>query len=80
MDIKQSIVATNKTDIFEHSEQRYNNIQEEMAKFIKRQGFRPNDTQFVGYNGYTGQNLVERYEDGDATKTNKMPWYKGKLY
>ena len=34
--------------------------------------------KFVGYSGYIGQNLVERYEDGDATKTNKMPWYKGK--
>ena len=28
--------------------------------------------KFVGYSRYTGQNLVERYEDGDTTKTNKM--------
>ena len=34
--------------------------------------------KFVGYSRYTGQNLVERYEDGDTTKTNKIPWYKGK--
>ena len=34
--------------------------------------------KFVGYSRYTGQNLVERYEDGDTTKINKIPWYKGK--
>ena len=78
MGIKQIIVAINKMDACDYSEQRYNEIEEEMRKFIKKQGFKPEDTQFVGYSGYTGQNLVERYEDGDATKTNKMPWYKGK--
>ena len=78
MGIKQIIVAINKMDACGYSEQRYTEIEEEMKKFIKKQGFKPDDTQFVGYSGYTGQNLVERYEDGDATKTNKMPWYKGK--
>ena len=36
-----------------------------MVKFIKKQGFMPDDLQFIGYSGYTGQNLVERYDDND---------------
>ena len=78
MGIKQIIVAINKMDACQYSEERYNDIYNQMIKFIKKLGFKPDDIQFVGISGYTGQNLVERYEDEDPTKTNKMPWYKGK--
>ena len=76
--IRQIIVAINKLDACEYSKQRYNEIYEKMKKFMLKIGFNYNDIQFVGYSGYTGQNLVERFEDEDNTKTNKMPWYKGK--
>ena len=45
MGIKQIIVAINKMDACEFPEQRYNEIEEEMKKFIKKQGFKPDDTQ-----------------------------------
>lgn len=35
MGIKQIIVAINKMDACDYSEQRYNEIEEEMRKFIK---------------------------------------------
>jgi elongation factor 1-alpha len=44
MGIKQIIVAINKMDACEYSEERYNEIHDEMVKFIKKQGFKPDDT------------------------------------
>ena len=44
MGIKQIIVAINKMDACEHSEERYNEMHDEMVKFIKKQGFKPDDT------------------------------------
>ena len=44
MGIKQIIVAINKLDTFDYSEQRYTEIEEEIKKFIKKQGFKPDNT------------------------------------
>ena len=80
MGIKQIIVAINKMDACDYSEQRYTEIEDEMKKFIKKQGFKPEDTQFVGYSGYTGHNLVEDTKMEIPVKQIKCLGIKEKLY
>ena len=79
MGIKQVIVAVNKMDATEppYSEERFNEIKEEMTKFLKKTGFKPDSVSYVAYSGYNGHNLINRYADDDPEKDNKMPWYKG---
>ena len=69
MGIKQVILGVNKMDTCDWSEERYNEIKDEMMKFLKKTGFKPENINPVAYSGWTGDNLVERSE--------KMPWYKG---
>ncbi|MCQ2738567.1 MAG: translation elongation factor EF-1 subunit alpha [archaeon] len=68
MGIQQVIVAVNKMDTTEppYSQDRYNEIKEEMARFLKKTGFKPDQVQYVAYSGWTGDNLCEPSE--------KMPW------
>ena len=47
-----------------------------MKNLCENIGFNIENIQFVAYSGYTGHNLVDRYED--KLKINKMKWYKGK--
>ena len=67
--IEQLIVGINKMDSCDWSEDRYNEIKEEMTKMIQQAGFKPRRVPFIPYSGYKGENLIE--------KTDKMPWYKG---
>ena len=48
-----------------------------MKKICEKIGFNDDNIQFIGYSGYTGQNILNRYEDEDKLKINKMEWYKG---
>ena len=67
--IERLIVGVNKMDSCNWSEQRFNEIKEEMTKMITISGFKPKQVAFIPYSGFHGENLVE--------KTDKMPWYKG---
>jgi elongation factor 1-alpha len=67
--IEKLIVGVNKMDSCDWSEQRFNEIREEMTKMITQAGFKPKQVAFIPYSGFKGENLVER--------TDKMPWYKG---
>jgi elongation factor 1-alpha len=67
--IEKLIVGVNKMDAVDWSEQRFNEIKEEMTKMITQAGFKPKQVAFIPYSGFKGENLVE--------KTDKMPWYKG---
>ncbi len=67
--IEKLIVGVNKMDSCDWSEQRFNEIKEEMTKMITHAGFKPKQVAFIPYSGFKGENLVE--------KTDKMPWYKG---
>ena len=49
-----------------------------MTNLCKNIGFNIDNIQFIPYSGYTGQNLINKYEDEDTYKINKMNWYKGK--
>ena len=67
--IEKLIVGVNKMDSCNWSEQRFNEIKEEMTKMIQQSGFKPKQVAFIPYSGYKGENLVE--------PTDKMSWYKG---
>jgi len=67
--IEKLIVGVNKMDSCDWSEQRFNEIKEEMTKMITQAGFKPKQVAFIPYSGFHGENLVK--------PTDKMPWYKG---
>jgi elongation factor 1-alpha len=77
MGIKQVIIAVNKMDSCDYSEERFKEIKEEMTKFLKRTGFKEDSMNCVAYSGFKGTNLVNRWADDDPDKKNPMPWYTG---
>jgi elongation factor 1-alpha len=77
MGIKQVIIAVNKMDSCDYSEERFKEIKEEMTKFLKRTGFKEDSMNCVAYSGFKGTNLVNRYPDDDPDQKNPMPWYTG---
>ncbi|MCD6096070.1 MAG: translation elongation factor EF-1 subunit alpha [Thermoprotei archaeon] len=69
MGIDQIIVAINKMDTVNWSQERYEQIKAELSKFMKMLGYKVDKVPFVPVSGWTGDNLVE--------KSKNMPWYKG---
>jgi len=69
--VKQLIVAVNKMDSTEppYSQARFEEIQKEVAGFIKKVGYNPVAVAFVPISGWHGDNMIQ-------TSTN-MSWYKG---
>merc|ERR1712054_319107 len=67
--VKQLIVAINKMDTTEWSEERYGEIIKETSAFIKKVGYNPKHVPFVPISGFNGDNMIE-------ASTN-CPWYKG---
>lgn len=66
--IKHVIVAINKMDLVEFSEQRYNEIREEYLQFAQQ--LHIHDIQFSPISALKGDNVVNRSEH--------TPWYQGK--
>lgn len=69
MGIKQVILAVNKMDTCEYSEDRFNEIKKEVCTYLKKVGFQEKNIMAVPYSGFKGDNLIERSEN--------LPWYKG---
>ena len=67
--VEKLIVGVNKMDAVNWSEERFNEIKEEMTKMITQAGFKPKQVPFIPYSGFQGENLIDM--------TDKMPWYKG---
>ncbi|MCW4022178.1 MAG: translation elongation factor EF-1 subunit alpha [archaeon] len=69
--VNQIVVAINKMDdaSVNWSEERYNEVKNEMERMLKMSGFNPARIHFVPTSGWTGDNLQKRSEN--------MPWYKG---
>jgi len=67
--VKQLIVAINKMDTCNWSEDRYSEICAEVSKFIKKAGYNPVTVAMVPISGWHGDNMLEI--------SDKMPWYKG---
>merc|ERR1719168_602084 len=69
--VKQLIVACNKMDSTEppYSQARFEEIQKEVANFIKKVGYNPAAVPFVPISGWHGDNMINA--------SDKMSWYKG---
>ncbi len=69
--VRQLTVAVNKMDdaTVNWSQERYNEIKNEISRMLKMVGFKVEKVHFVPVSGWTGDNLVK--------KSDKMPWYTG---
>jgi len=69
--VKQLIVLVNKMDekTVNFSEDRFNEIKNEVASFIKKIGYNPEKVPFVPISGWNGDNMLE--------KSPNMGWWKG---
>jgi len=69
--VRQLVVAVNKMDdaTVNWSEERYNEVKNEVSRMLKMVGYKVEKIPFVPTSGWTGDNLVKQSE--------KMPWYKG---
>jgi elongation factor 1-alpha len=69
--VRQLVVAVNKMDdaSVNWSEERYNEVKNEVSRMLKMVGYRVEKIPFVPTSGWTGDNLVKQ--------SDKMPWYKG---
>lgn len=67
--VKQIVVAINKADNYDYSEERFNECKEAVSDLLKNIGFPVKKIPFVPVSGLMMQNL--------SKKSDKMPWYKG---
>ena len=65
--IKQLVVAVNKADVYEYSEDRFNECKDSVGDLLKSIGFR--NVKYIPTSGMQMENL--------SKKTDKMPWYDG---
>lgn len=68
--VNQLIVAINKMDDSNYSEEAFKKAKEKGEKLIKSVGYKVEEVPFIPVSGWKGDNLVKRSEN--------MPWYKGK--
>ena len=67
--VKQMIVAINKIDNVDYSEDRFEEIKSAIGENLKRIGYDVSKIPFVPISGFKGENLLE--------SSKNMPWYKG---
>jgi len=69
--VKQMIVCINKMDdkTTSWSEKRYNEIRDEVSKFLTKCGYKTAEIPFVPISGWLGDNMIER--------SPNLKWYKG---
>jgi elongation factor 1-alpha len=69
--VRQLVVAVNKMDdvSVNWSQDRYNEIKNEVSRMLKMVGYKVEKIPFVPTSGWTGDNLFK--------KSDKMPWYNG---
>jgi elongation factor 1-alpha len=71
--VKQMICCINKMDdkSVNYSESRYNEIRDEVSKFLAKVGYKADKIPFIPISGWNGDNMLER--------SPNMPWYKGPI-
>eukprot|EP01129_Flabellula_baltica_P014037 TRINITY_DN6648_c0_g1_i2.p1 TRINITY_DN6648_c0_g1~~TRINITY_DN6648_c0_g1_i2.p1 ORF type:complete len:463 (-),score=94.33 TRINITY_DN6648_c0_g1_i2:82-1386(-) len=66
--VRQIIVCVNKMDSVNYSEERFNEIKDEVARYLLGIGYK-SPIPFVPISGWTGENLLEQ--------STNMPWWTG---
>ena len=67
--INQLIIAVNKMDLVDYSEDKFNELKEEVSNLIKTVGFNPADVPFIPLSAFEGDNITEA--------SGNTSWYKG---
>lgn len=67
--INQLIIAINKMDVVDYSEDKFNELKEELGKLISTVGFKPSEVPFIPVSAFEGDNISE--------KSSNTSWYKG---
>ncbi|ODS37613.1 translation elongation factor EF-1 subunit alpha [Candidatus Altiarchaeales archaeon WOR_SM1_SCG] len=70
--ISQFIFAINKMDAAKYSEDRYNEVKEELIKLVKPIGYKVDEIPFIPISAFVGDNVTKKSEN--------TPWYKGKTF
>jgi elongation factor 1 alpha-like protein len=69
--VQRIIVAVNKMDAADWSEERFADIQQQMSAFLVTAGFQPKNMTFIPCSGLEGSNILQKAEDEQAS------WYSG---
>jgi elongation factor 1-alpha len=71
--VKQMVCCVNKMDdkSVNYDQKRYDEIKDELKKFLKKCGFDDSKIPFVPISGWVGDNMIDR--------SPKMSWYKGPI-
>ncbi|EXJ69369.1 elongation factor 1-alpha [Cladophialophora psammophila CBS 110553] len=69
--VQRIIVAVNKMDVAEWSQERFNEIRQQMAAFLSSAGFQSKNVTFVPCSGLGGENILTRASDPRSS------WYTG---
>ncbi len=67
--VRQIIVAVNKIDLVKFSEERFNEIKDQLLALLKKVGFKENQINFIPVSGFLGDNLIE--------ESKNLSWFKG---
>jgi elongation factor 1-alpha len=67
--INQLIIAVNKMDLVDYSEDKFNMLKEEVGNLIRTVGFNPDTVPFIPVSAFEGDNIAEA--------SDNMSWYKG---
>ena len=69
--VKQMMVCINKMDdkSVNFGQGRYDEIKDEVSKFLEKVGYKPADIAFIPISGWNGDNMIDR--------SDNMKWYKG---
>jgi small GTP-binding protein len=68
--VQQLIVAVNKLDMTDWSEERFNEIVSKLGQYLVQVGFRKSNLKFIPVSGLTGENLVTK------SQSPELSWYK----
>jgi elongation factor 1-alpha len=67
--INQLIIGVNKMDLVDYSEEKFNELKEEVSELIKTVAYKPKDINFIPLSAFEGDNITEN--------SANTPWYKG---
>jgi elongation factor 1-alpha len=67
--INQLIIGINKMDLVDYSEEKFNQLKEDVSDLIKTVAYKPKDINFIPLSAFEGDNITNPSEN--------TPWYKG---
>ena len=67
--INQLVIAINKMDAADYSEDRYNQVKDEVSQLLGMVGFKASEIPFIPTSSFEGDNITKSSEN--------TPWYKG---